>query len=89
MHALRDYVLEVRFMKLALSANAIVVRFKESNVDSSLLWLSIQLLGHKTPNGKIIPFPFLSMFFFSFFFFFFLKKRNSITIVPIDMTLDV
>ena len=38
-------VLEVIFVKLALSENAIVVRFEESNVDSSLLWLSIRLFG--------------------------------------------
>ena len=46
-------VLEVMFMKLEFLENAIVVRFKESNVDSSLLWLRFQLLWapKPLPNG--------------------------------------
>ena len=41
--------------------------------------------------AKIITkyiFPILSMFFF-FFFFFLLNSRNSITVIPIDMKLDI
>ena len=38
-------VLELKFMKLKFTENAIVVRFKESNVDISLLWLSFEFLA--------------------------------------------